>query len=229
MPMETFQGLDLNDRPKSLTAMVAERLRASIIDGTIPLGSLLSEKVLAEGYGVSKTPVREALVQLQSLGLVEILPQRGGRVFTPDVHQVGEICEMRLNLESFGLRLSMERDRARLEALMAAIVQDMEDAFDLENPAHYQTLDASFHNAFFTYCGNGLLHAAYDLFNARISALRTHLSTQHPYLLQRSLEEHRWLLELVRRDDLKSALILLEEHIARTRQFQIQSLEGDPT
>lgn len=212
-------------RPKSLTAVVAEKLRSAIIDGSIPLGSLLSEKVLAEGFGVSKTPVREALVQLQTIGLVQILPQRGGRVFKPDPEQVREICEVRLELESIALRLSMQRNRLELDALLASVVQNMEEVFDISDPLPYQHLDTTFHNALFVHCGNVLLHNAYDLFNARISALRTNLSTPHPYLLQRSLEEHEWLLELVRRDDLKSALILLEEHITRTRQFHLQTLE----
>jgi DNA-binding GntR family transcriptional regulator len=213
-------------RPQSLTGMVAERIRASIIDGSIPLGALLSEKVLAERFNVSKTPVREALVQLTSIGLVDILPQRGGLVFRPDENQVRELCEVRSELESVALRLSMQRDQLALAELLDAIVRDMEEAFSVEEPKSYQLLDASFHNALFTYCGNGLLSDAYGLFNARISALRTHLSTPHPYLLQRSLEEHRWLSKLVRRGDKKSASSLLDEHIARTREFHLKSFEN---
>src|SRR5262245_51594780 len=111
-------------RGPSLTTTVYDRILQSIIDGTIALGSLLSEKVLAEGFGVSKTPVREALVQLQAIGLVEILPQRGGRVFQPSTEQVRELCEIRTELECAGLRLSMERNRAGLAALLEEIVRD---------------------------------------------------------------------------------------------------------
>jgi DNA-binding GntR family transcriptional regulator len=220
-----IEGQPADGRPKSLTAIVRDRLLADIVDGSIPLGTLLSEKVLAARFNVSKTPVREALVQLTSLGLVDILPQRGGRVFSPDVEQVRQICEVRLELEAIALRLSMQRNPSRLHNLLDTIVTEMELVFDLGDPRQYQQLDSRFHSALFEHCGNHLLRDAYELFSARIAALRTNLSTPHRYLLKRSLEEHRWLVELVARGDLKSALILLEEHVARTRQFHLQSLE----
>lgn len=214
-------------KPKSLTAQVVERLRIEIIDGTIPLGSLLSEKVLAERFNVSKTPVREALVQLKGLGLVDILPQRGGLVFKPDPDQVRQLCEIRTELECIALRLSMARNRDALATLLETIVRDMEDVFSLDAPTPYQNLDACFHNALFVHCDNVMLQNAYALFDARISALRTHLSSPHPYLLQRSMEEHRWLIELVRNNDLQSGISLLQEHIARTREFHLRAFEAN--
>lgn len=214
-------------RTKSLTATVVDRLLSEIVEGVIPLGSLLSEKVLAESYGMSKTPVREALVQLQSMGLVHILPQRGGRVFSPDAEQVRELCEVRLELESTGLRLSMSRGREPLAALLRGIVAEMNECFDLSHPAAYQRLDYAFHLALFTYCGNTLLGEAYELFGARISALRTHLSSPQAYLLKRSLEEHRMMVDLVEANDLRTALQLLGEHISRTRECQSRALDGD--
>ena len=74
------------ERRKSLTEQVFDRLMNSIVAGDFPFGTLLSEKVLAAEYGISKTPVREAFVQLQSIGLVEVLPQRGCLVFSAN-HQ----------------------------------------------------------------------------------------------------------------------------------------------
>lgn len=65
------------DRPKSLTARAFDRLLHSIVHGEIAYGTMLSEKAVAETFGTSKTPIREAFFQLQSLGLVEIQPQRG--------------------------------------------------------------------------------------------------------------------------------------------------------
>jgi DNA-binding GntR family transcriptional regulator len=62
--------MDILERPKSLTSIVIERLRDSIVDGTIQPGTLLSEKQMADMFGTSKTPVREAFAHLQSLGLV---------------------------------------------------------------------------------------------------------------------------------------------------------------
>jgi DNA-binding GntR family transcriptional regulator len=168
--------------------------------------------------GTSKTPVREAFAHLQSLGLVEILPQRGGVVFRPNVEQVRELCEVRLELEVIAFRYSMERNRAAFTEHLTAIVQKMMGAYNVNQPLPYQRLDNEFHYSFFAHCGNSLLTKAYELFSPRICALRTHLSTPQPYLLNRSFEEHNLLLQFVKDGDVPSAVLMLKEHINRTRE-----------
>jgi len=212
------------ERPKSLTSIVIERLRESIIDGTIPLGSLLSEKQMADHLGTSKTPVREAFSHLQSLGLMEVLPQKGGIVFRPSLEHVRELCEVRLELEVIAFRLSMERNRAAFAEHLSGIVQKMIETYDVKQPRPYQRLDNEFHYSFFVHCGNSLLAKAYELFSPRISALRTHLSTPQPYLLSRSFEEHKMMLEFVKAGDVESAILMLKEHINRTRECHSKAL-----
>jgi len=206
------------ERPRSLTSIVIERLREGIIDGSIELGSHLSENRIAELYGTSKTPVREAFAHLQTLGLLEVQAQRGGIVFQPTLEQVRELCEVRLELELIAIRLSMERNRVAFISAVSDTVQKMIEAYDLEHPLAYQRLDNEFHNTFFAHCGNSLLVRAYDLFSPRISALRTHLSTPQPYLLQRSFEEHKMIRTFLERGDPQSATLVLKEHINRTRE-----------
>lgn len=213
-----MQTMETVERPKSLTSMVIERLRNSIVDGTIRPGSLLSEKQVADLLGTSKTPVREAFAHLQSLGLMEILPQKGGVVFRPSLEQVRELCEVRLELEVIAFRMSMERNRAAFTDHLEHIVKKMIEAYNVKDSLPYQRLDNDFHFSFFAHCGNSLLAKAYDLFTPRICALRTHLSTPQPYLLSRSFEEHKMLLEFVKRDDIASAILMLREHINRTRE-----------
>lgn len=213
-----MQTLETIQRPKSLTSIVIARLRDSIIDGTIQPGSLLSEKQIADQFGTSKTPVREAFAHLQSLGLMEILPQKGGIVFRPSLEQVHELCEVRLELEVIAFRLSMERNRVAFSDHLSSIVEKMIEAYDVNQSLPYQRLDNEFHYSFFAHCGNSLLAKAYDLFTPRICALRTHLSTPQPYLLNRSFEEHKLLLEFVKGANVSSAILVLREHINRTRQ-----------
>jgi GntR family transcriptional regulator, rspAB operon transcriptional repressor len=206
------------ERPRSLTSIVIERLLEGIIDGSIGLGSHLSENRIAELFGTSKTPVREAFAHLQTLGLLEVQAQKGGIVFRPTLEQVRELCEVRLELELIAFRLSMERSRLAFTRALSDIVQKMIEAYDVEHPHAYQRLDNDFHNTFFTHCGNSLLARAYELFNPRICALRTQLSTPQPYLLQRSFEEHKMIRTFVEHGDLQSATLVLKEHINRTRE-----------
>jgi GntR family transcriptional regulator, rspAB operon transcriptional repressor len=195
-----------------------ERIRDSIIDGTIAPGTLLSEKQMAELFGTSKTPVREAFVHLQSIGLMEVMPQKGGIVFRPSLEQVRELCEVRLELETTAFRWSMERNRAAFAEALSGTVQRMMKAYDVKETLPYQRLDSEFHYSFFVHCGNSLLTDAYNLFKPRICALRTHLSTPQPYLLNRSFEEHKMMLEFVNHGDVASAVLMLKEHINRTRE-----------
>jgi DNA-binding GntR family transcriptional regulator len=206
------------ERPKSLTKMVIDRLRDSIIDGSIELGAHLSENRIAELFGTSKTPVREAFAHLQTLGLMEIQAQRGGIVFAPTLEQVRELCEVRLELEVIAFRLSMERNYSALIYSLAQTVTKMIEVYDVELPLPYQRLDNEFHNTAFTHCGNSLLAQAYAIFNPRICALRTHLSTPQPYLLKRSFEEHKMILAFAEKRDAGSVVLVLREHINRTRE-----------
>ena len=82
-------------RPKSLTEIVVCELRKRIIYGRLQLGEALSENALAAELGISKTPVREALLQLKLERMVDVLPQRGTYVFRMAADQVIMISELR--------------------------------------------------------------------------------------------------------------------------------------
>src|SRR5918994_571095 len=101
-------------RPKTLTEIVVHELRARIVDGRLRLGAALSENALAAEMGLSKTPVREALLQLKLERLVEVLPQRGTYVFRLAADQVVLISELREILEVAAARGALERNHPAL-------------------------------------------------------------------------------------------------------------------
>ena len=86
--------------PRSLLREVYGALCEDILNGTLAAGDALVEAQLAADLGVSKTPVREALIRLQRDGLVEITPYRGARVFIPSAEDVRQACELRIWLET---------------------------------------------------------------------------------------------------------------------------------
>ena len=138
------------EMPKSLTEIVAQRVRQAIIDGEFALGQMISEETLAESFGVSRTPVRDALTLLQTTGLVEIRSKRGSYVFQPDEADVQAICDFRAMLELHGATLSRAADReATLAALREAQAQ-MEAAAAADDDVAYGRGDSAFHEAFFS-------------------------------------------------------------------------------
>jgi DNA-binding GntR family transcriptional regulator len=203
-------------RPPSLVDTVAAQLRELIVSGELPLGKMLSERNLAEAFGVSKTPVREALAQLKNEGLVRIAAQRGATVFTLSGHEVIDICEWRQTLEAAALRMAFERDREGLVQGLTEVVEQMRQARDAGDVKAYLAADTAYHRVFFRCCRNHLFQETYDLMETKIAALRTHLSVK-PSHTDKSFTEHIEMLDCLRKGDLAAALACLTVHIDRTR------------
>ena len=218
MPMDAIH------RPKSLTETVLERLRDAIVNGDFELGSALSERVLAERLNVSKTPVRESLVQLRGEGLVTIVPQKGAYVFTLSAREVVQICEFRLALEGAGLSLAIQRNRAALARDLTEVVERMERALGHGDQREYLALDTSFHNAIFAHCGNQYLTDSYSRYVGKIAALRTHLASKalHTHL---SFEEHKLISAAVDAGTEAEVDSLLRRHIGRTEETYSLEIE----
>ena len=113
------------ERPKSLRELALEHLRNSIIDGSLKMGQVLSERKISEELGVSKSPVREALAQLRDEGLVSIEPQKGARVFSLSETEVTQICDFRQAIEIAAFELALSRGPSRLASDMERVVKEM--------------------------------------------------------------------------------------------------------
>lgn len=202
-------------RPKSLTVLAADEIRGRIVRGEIGLGSPLSENALAMELGVSKTPIREALLQLKMEGLVSIQPQRGSFVFDMSAHEIRQLGELRETLEVTALERAMRGRREPLVAALTAIVDRMAEAVRIEDNGRYRMLDAEFHRALFEHAGNCYLADCYGSFAFRIQALRARLCSD-PALNAVSLGDHARLRDLIAAGDGDAARALLIGHMTRT-------------
>jgi DNA-binding GntR family transcriptional regulator len=204
------------ETPKSLTEIVAGRLREAIIDGDFRLGELISEETLAQSFGVSRTPVRDALTLLQTTGLVEIRAKRGSFVFQPNEADIRAICDFRIVLEVHGARLSHGLDKKGLLADLRAVVGEMAAADAANDSVRYGRTDSAFHEALFSRCGNAYVRDAYRLMSGKVAALRTNLSRQFADARAVSLAEHRKVIALIDRADFDGLERLLQLHVGRT-------------
>jgi DNA-binding GntR family transcriptional regulator len=132
-PMSTVDAELL--RPASLADEIAYRLERDILEGRIGLGQRLAQDELCARFGVSRTPVREALTKLEASSLVTLRPNRGAIVRTPARREVQEVYELRAELEGF----AAERACSRIDGLgvrrlgaaqheLAAAVHDVDPA-----------------------------------------------------------------------------------------------------
>jgi len=205
-------------RPPSLVAMVTARLRDAIISAEFKLGEAISEDRLATAFGVSRTPVREALTALQLQGLINIQPQRGSFVFFPDEAEVAALCEFRMIMETRAMELALARNRDRTVAQLRAANEAMERAAASNDPLAFTKADSDVHAALFANCGNQFLAEAYALMSGRIDALRTHLSTPQNSVGAGSILEHQEIIAAFAGGNVERAEQLLSGHIFKMRE-----------
>jgi len=199
----------------SLTAQVTERIRQAIIDGVHPLGEALSELKLADALGVSRTPVRDALMTLQMQGLIDIRPQAGSYVFMPSEQDVGELCEFRRVLELMALRLCIARRRTETLLELRLACDAMDRAKEADDRLAGARGDSAFHEAIARNSANEYLIGAYKLVSGRVAALRTHNLAGAANVREKSMSEHRAIVTALARDDVGRAEDILDEHISR--------------
>jgi DNA-binding GntR family transcriptional regulator len=212
-------------RPRSLTAIVIDQIRDLIITGKLALGEQLSENTLAEQLGVSRTPVREAFLRLESEGLVEVRPQRGTFVFQYDATELREILELREVLEAGALRIALGRDGAGLEAALRTHLDAGEDALKL-GPAAYQAVDTAFHETLVGASDNRELMDAYLRIAGRVRAIRYRM-TQAIEQIASSQSAHREIVAAIAAADAATAESLLRHHVYSSYRFFLERISRE--
>lgn len=212
-------------RSKSLREHVVDAVRSRIIDGSLQLGEGLSESGLAAELGIPESPVREALQQLRSEGLVADHQPMGSYVFRLSAEQAAMASELRNVVERAAAAAAMQRNHAILVARMSSILDDMEHAYANGDVSGYRALDGEYHQTIVDLSGNELFGHAYCPVGVRIHALRSLLSRRET-LNRRSLEQHREMLRLIVDRDLGALQATISAHIADTLQSYVESLDA---
>lgn len=193
------------------------RLRDEIRANRLPPGFQATEPEIAERLGMSRTPVREALIRLEAEGLVELVPRRGARVLPISPEDMAEIYDLLTALEPLAARLVANRKPTaeELEPLIQAI-EDMEAALENEDLDNWAEADDRFHQALLRATGNERMHdfamRLYDqAHRARMITLRMR------DLPRQSTEEQRAILDCLFAGDGGKAEQLFLEHRQRVK------------
>ena len=200
---------------QSLASNATELIRRRIVDGDLKLGQALSETTLAAELGISKTPIREALVRLAAEGLVQILPQRGTFVFPLSEVDAQALSNFRTLLEIEALRIGMRDHAPALVAALKAILAKMKPSKSQGDSLQYRALDDRLHRTIIEHSNNAYLAAAYENIAVLVQILRNRLVIDARTHGQ-SLKDHKDLVRQVEKGDVEKAAIVLKEHIART-------------
>ncbi len=197
----------------SLVDRLVDHVSGRIVSGDLPPGAKVTEEEIASDFGVSRTPVREAVKRLAELGLIVVRPRRGLEVVAVDERDVREITQLRAELETFALRLAMPRmtlaDIRELEAISGAC----EALLGGGNRPRIFRADSRWHLAIAACSGNRHLEEALRRLDVKVQLCRMFLCLSDSKV-RSSVRFHRRILAAIRKGDAAGAEGLLREHIS---------------
>lgn len=190
-------------------------VKGEILSGSIPCGSKISEDGLASKFGVSRTPIREALKRLASYGIVKMEPRSHSSVISLSEKEGDDIATFRIALENFAID---HIDRAEFEASLETLCRHASEcqyALGVGNRAKAFELDSLFHNTLIGTCRNSALSDVYERLDAKIQLLRIAQNSPDSELIG-YLMQHARMIELLKAGKKEEAKKLMYEHIMHT-------------
>jgi DNA-binding GntR family transcriptional regulator len=216
----------VSDTPvASMVDRAYDAVRSRILDNAWPPGHQVLEHALALDLGMSRTPVREAMIRLQKEGLIEVVPRHGMRVLPLSPTDMRDLCQILASLEAAaaGLAAARRPTGAELDALEQAS-RDMDAALRRDDLEAWAEADERFHRHLVELSGNRLLLAVVEnvwdrAHRARMFTLRLRRKPT------RSTREHRAVVQAIRKGDVDAARELHREHRERGGRELVALLE----
>ena len=211
---------------RALVDQLASELQQRVLSGDIPSGTRLRQSALAAEFGVSRTPIREALRKLQAGGLVELQPHRGALVRGLSAREIRDAYEVRAELEALGAELAAVRIRHdQLDRLheaqeqfregLAKTVEARENGEpDLEQALIWGRANDQFHQVIQEAAGNEVLMATLThLHRSFPRDLTKIVLAESTPLLRANVLEHEEIMEALQRRDRDAARELMRRHV----------------
>lgn len=196
----------------NLIGALADAVADRILRGEFREGEPITQEQLAADYQVSRTPVREALRQVEAWGLVEHRPNRGVVVKAIPTEQIAELYDLRVLLEADLLAHAIPRMRDSDIDKARAVLPLLEDAYEKSDMAQWGELNWRFHHALYFPSGREQTIAMVESINLQIERyVRLHLILTHAFEAAR--DEHRELVLLCAARDTEAAVAFLAHHI----------------
>lgn len=201
------------DEEEHLFEQIAETLREKILTGEYEPGGRLSEREIAEQFGVSRTPAREALRLLHREGAVRLYPNRGAQVPEYGRRMLLRTIEFVEYLEACAGELSCRRITSEEAQWIDFLTREMAVADAAGDRLQYYKLNKRIHDAIVDAAGNNFLAAEYKKYNARLYRVRF-APNQNPKGRRTAMREHKQMVELLKKRDGEALARLLRGHLS---------------
>lgn len=214
-------------KPTTLNDEVYEAIKKYLLGGQLEIGKFLRDQDIAAAIGVSRTPVREALIRLATEGLIERVPRRGFRVPDESFKDIIDLYPIISELERYAGETALPLiNNADLERLKTAN-QNLREAIVNQDPLAAVKWNNQFHAILCERCGNPRLCGLLNDLRQQVTRLEVWFYTHHKNPL-RSPEGHQRIIKALQASDHKTALQLVAEDYSRGIQAirENHSLKG---
>jgi DNA-binding GntR family transcriptional regulator len=218
-----------------LVEQLAEKINFKIATGEYPPGSRLRQEALAEEFSVSRTPIREALRQLEVQGAIVHIPNRGATVRAPDIREIKEAYEVRAELESLAIELAVKwitdeqierMKKAQVRMVRAFSAAGQSKASAKKAPTWIEAND-EFHAVVLEASGNRRLRQIIQ--NLHVGFIRKVMMAarnMHGRQIRENIAQHEIILETLERHDAAEARRLMRHHVLRSGELMVAWLES---
>jgi len=217
-------------RRATLHAETVERLRETIAAGELRPGERVPEKALCERFGISRTPLREALKVLASEGLIDLFPNRGARVARFTVDDIDEMFPVMATLEALAGELACARVTEERIAEIRALHYQMALHHTRRELDPYFRLNQAIHEKILETAGNSTLAGIYRNLAGRIRRAR-YLANISRARWDKAMAEHEQILAALSRRDGRALAQILRQHLmnkCEALKESIVALENEP-
>ncbi|QHA09766.1 FCD domain-containing protein [Streptomyces broussonetiae] len=191
---------------------VYTHVKQGVLDRRYQGGTLLTEGELAEAVGVSRTPVREALLRLEVEGLIRLYPKKGALVLPVSAQEIADVVETRQLVEEHAARKAVPAPPGLLERLAELLEQQKTQAAAGDLAAAAVT-DRTFHAEIVRSGGNEILSRLYDQLRDRQLRMGVAVMHSHPDRIAKTLAEHEEILDALRAGDAEAAVEVVHRHV----------------
>ncbi|GHJ40334.1 GntR family transcriptional regulator [Streptomyces sp. TS71-3] len=192
---------------------VYDHVKKGVLERRYEGGTLLTEGELAEAVGVSRTPVREALLRLEVEGLIRLYPKKGALVLPVSAQEIADVVETRQLVEAHAARKAVPAS-PRLIARLEELLEQQKRQAAAGEFAEAAITDRCFHAEIVRSGGNEILSRLYDQLRDRQLRMGVAVMHAHPDRIAKTLTEHAELLTALRSGDADGAVALVHRHVS---------------
>jgi len=210
------------DNHMTLRERIVETIRNAIVNGQLAPGARIAEPELADKFGISRTPIREAFRQLESEGFITVVPRKGAIVASLSPHDIADFYDLKMVLEGYAARCAVKTLKESDLTKMETVNRQIEAASQKKDLRRLLDLHNEFHDIFLRSCGNEKLHAIVQ--NLVMQFRRFRLILAMPGRIEGSIRQHWEIIDAFRKRDPELAEELVRKNALYGKKLLLREL-----